>query len=283
MKCPYAIMCRVSAFIWCMTTHPCAKINLGLNVVGRRADGYHDIETILYPIPLCDMLEIEPADIDSFSMSGLPLTGNVESNIVLKAIKLLRDKGYSVPPLRVRLQKNIPSGAGLGGGSSDAAFTVKMLNKMFWLGLSIEEMKRMVSTLGADCAFFIEAKPAFAEGIGDRLSPISIDLSGLFLVLIKPHEEVSTKEAYARITPCIPPLRLKEAVQGDITTWRNTVLNDFEKSIFALHPKTGILKRKLYWHNAIYASMSGSGSSVYGLFCKPENVETHYFKYTSPL
>ncbi len=266
-----------------MKTKPCAKLNLGLNIVGRRADGYHDIKTVFYPIPLCDELEIEQADVDSFSLSGIPLVGNVESNLVLRAIGMLRDKGYNIPPLRVRLEKNIPSGAGLGGGSSDAAFTVRMLNEMFTLGLSAEEMKRLVATLGADCAFFIEAKPAFAEGIGDVLSPIDLDLSGLFLVLVKPDDVVSTREAYALTTPRVPTLSLREAVRGDISTWRDSMVNDFEESVFPLHPEIAAVKRSLYAQGAIYASMSGSGSSVFALFREPISVSTPHFLYTSLL
>ncbi len=266
-----------------MKTKPCAKINIGLNIVGRRADGYHDIETVFYPIPLCDELEIEEADVDSFSLSGIPLVGNVESNLVLKAIGLLRDKGYNIPPLRVRLEKNIPSGAGLGGGSSDAAFTLWMLNEMFMLGLSTEEMKRLASILGADCAFFVEVKPAFAEGIGNVLYPIDLDLSGLFLVLVKPEDAVSTREAYSQTIPHVPSLSLREAVRGDITTWRDTIVNDFEKSVFPLHPEIESIKRSLYEQGALYASMSGSGSSVFALFREPVTVSTPHFLHTSLL
>ncbi len=266
-----------------MKTRPCAKINIGLNIVGRRADGYHDIETVFYPIPLCDELEMEEADVDSFSLSGLPVVGNVESNLVLKAVKMLRDKGCNIPPLKIRLEKNIPSGAGLGGGSSDAAFTVRMLNEMFTLGLSAEEMKRMVSTLGADCAFFVEAKPAFAEGIGNVLSPIDLNLSGLFLVLVKPEDAVSTREAYSRTTPHVPTLSLREAVRGDISTWRGTIGNDFEESVFPLHPEIESIKRSLYEQGALYSSMSGSGSSVFALFREPASVSTPHFLHTSLL
>ncbi len=266
-----------------MKTKPCAKLNLGLNIVGKRADGYHDIETVFYPIPLCDELEIEEADVDSFSLSGFPLVGNAESNLVLKAIRLLREKGHNIPPLKVRLEKSIPSGAGLGGGSSDAAFTVRMLNEMFTLDLSTTEVMRLVSTLGADCAFFVEAKPAFAEGIGDVLSPIDLDLSGLFLVLVKPDDVVSTREAYSLTTPHTPSLSLREAVRGDIGTWRGTVVNDFERSVFPLHPEIAALKRSLYEQGALYASMSGSGSSVFALFREPVSVSTPHFLYTSLL
>ncbi len=281
-----------------MKTRPCAKLNIGLNIVGRRADGYHDIETVFYPIPLCDELEIEEADADSFSLSGIPIVGNVEGspatmgaqgfgnveqNLVVKAVSLLRSEGFGIPPLSIRLEKNIPSGAGLGGGSSDAAFTVRMLNEMFTLGLSTEEMKRMVATLGADCAFFIEAKPAYAEGIGDVLSPIELDLSGLFLVLVKPDDVVSTREAYSRTTPHVPQLSLREAVRCDITAWRDTVVNDFEQSVFPLHPEIAALKQSLYEQGAVYASMSGSGSSVFALFREPISVRTPHFLYTSLL
>ncbi len=256
-----------------MLTRPCAKINLGLNVVRRRADGYHDIETIFYPIPLCDELEMEPAGEDTFELSGIPLDGDIGDNLVLKAVRMFRDEGCNIPPLRVRLRKNIPSGAGLGGGSGDAAFAVRMLNEMFYLGLSADDMRRKVSSLGADCAFFVDAKPVFAEGIGDVLSPIDVDLGGLFLVLVKPDCAVSTRKAYAGVRPRVPYISLCNIADGDIAAWRDTMANDFEESVFPTHPEIADIKERLYLHGAVYASMSGSGSSVYGLFRKPVKVE----------
>ncbi len=241
--------------------------------MGKRADGYHNIETVFYPIPLCDELDIEEAEADSFEISGIPLDGNKGNNLVLRTIRLLRDRGYAVPPLRVSLRKNIPSSAGLGGGSSDAAFTMRMLNDMFSLGIGAEEMKRLVSSIGADCAFFVDAKPVFAEGIGNVLSPINTDLSGLFLVLIKPSCIVSTAEAYAGVTPRLPSVSVKELAVQDPSTWRDAMVNDFEQSIFPLHPEIASIKEELYRHGAIYASMSGSGSSIFGLFRKLPSVE----------
>ncbi len=266
-----------------MLSLPCAKINLGLNIVGKRPDGYHNLETVFYPIPLCDELQIETAGRDSLQTTGIPIEGNAEDNLAMRAVRLLRDEGYAVPQVKIRLRKNIPSGAGLGGGSSDAAFTIKTLNEMFGLGMSAEEAERLVSRLGADCAFFVKATPVFAEGIGDVFSPVDVDLGGLFLVLVKPDEAVSTKEAYARVKPQIPAPRLREIIGQDIATWRAAMRNDFEESVFPSHPEIARIKKELYRRGALYASMSGSGSSVFALFSEPVKIETEHFLFTSLL
>ncbi|MCD8266578.1 MAG: 4-(cytidine 5'-diphospho)-2-C-methyl-D-erythritol kinase [Prevotellaceae bacterium] len=266
-----------------MLVKACAKINLGLNVVGLREDGYHCLETVLYPVPLADELRLEPALRDELHCSGIPVEGREEDNLVWRAVRLLRGEGYAVPPLRVSLHKRIPSGAGLGGGSSDAVATVKALNEGLRLGIGEERMRQLVVRLGADCPFFVEAKPAFAEGIGDVLSPVGLDLGGLFLVLIKPSVSVSTREAYSRVKPALPEPRLREATGKDIGEWRHTVRNDFEESVFPLHPEIGLIKQQLYSEGALFASMTGSGSAVFGLFQEPVSINTPHFLYASPL
>ena len=178
-----------------MITRPNCKINLGLNVVERRPDGYHNLETVFYPVPLCDELVLEESETDQIEVKGIPVDGDVFDNLVWRAVKMLRAAGHDIPPIRVVLTKNIPNGAGLGGGSSDAAFMIKMLNENFSLGLSVEEMERMAVTLGADCAVFIQNKPVFAEGIGNVFSPIELNLSGWFLVLVKPDDFIAPREA----------------------------------------------------------------------------------------
>ena len=249
-----------------MITFPCAKINLGLYVTERRADGYHNLETVFYPIPLRDELEVEPSDHDELIVEGIPVAGNVEDNLVMRVVRKLRDEGNAVPPLYIRLRKNIPSGAGLGGGSSDAAYMMTMLNNMFRLGLSTEEMESSVSRLGADCAFFVKSKPVLARGIGDQFTPINLDLSGWYLVLIKPDDFISTREAYQGVCPQQPKHALTETILQPVGTWRERVENDFERSVFPLHPTVADIKHRLYKGGASYAAMSGSGSSVFGLF-----------------
>ena len=267
-----------------MLTQPCAKINLGLYVTERRPDGYHNLQTIFYPIPLRDRLEVEEAAEDRLEISGIPVAGDSKDNLVMRVVSLLRSQGYPIPPIAIRLQKNIPSGAGLGGGSSDAAHMMSMLNEMFQLGLTCGQMEDMVSTLGADCAFFIQSKPVLAEGIGNLFTPVDLSrLSGYYLVLIKPDVFVSTREAYAQVTPQQPSVPLKELIQHDITQWKGTIVNDFEQSVFPTHPVIASIKEQLYHAGAVYASMSGSGSSVFGLFHEPVDIVTPHFLFTARL
>lgn len=248
---------------------PIAKINIGLYVTRRREDGYHDLETIFYPIPLHDNLSISPLKMSNapyqLQTAGHKIEGNSDDNLIVKVYKQLAEE-FDLPALDIYLYKRIPMGAGLGGGSSDAAAMIKLLNETFDLGLSTEEMERRVARLGADCAFFVQGKPAFATGIGDILSPIELSLSGMHLVLVKPDVFVSTKEAYGGIVPATPEHDLLEAIKAPITEWRHTVSNDFEKNVFRLHPEIAAIKQTLYDMGAVYASMSGSGSTVFGLF-----------------
>lgn len=252
-----------------MKVYPNCKINLGLNIVERRADGYHNLETVFYPIPLCDELDIEKAAQETFEMDGMTIEGKPADNLVMRAVALLRENGYAIPPLRIRLTKRIPSGAGLGGGSSDAAHTVRLLNEMFGLRISTQRMAEMVCRLGADCPFFIHNTPVFAEGIGDVIQPVALDLAGWHLTLVKPDVFVSTKEAYAMVRPRRPDTGVREIVSRPVEEWKDSLGNDFEGSVFPSHPAIREVKERLYGRGAVYASMSGSGSSVFSLSRKP--------------
>ena len=250
-----------------MVLFPNAKINLGLNILRKRDDGYHDLETIFYPIGLKDGLEFIANKKNKivFSSSGLPLNIGLEENIVVKAYRLLA-ADHSLPGLDIHLHKTIPFGAGLGGGSSDAAFLLKGLNDYFELGLSINQLKTYAIKLGADCSFFLENKPAFASGIGENLQTIDLSLKGYFIVLVKPSFGVGTKEAYKGIKPSTPELSLLESIQESPEKWKEYIINDFETSVFKRHPEIAEIKSKLLNLRAVYAAMSGSGSSVFGIF-----------------
>jgi len=251
-----------------MILYPNAKINIGLNITEKRADGYHNIETVFYPIGLCDVLEVLPSDSCSdysFSASGIPIDGDPENNLIIKAYRLL-NQDYDIPPVDISLIKQIPFGAGLGGGSSDAAFMLKALNKLFGLKIANRKLEAYAVKLGADCPVFIRNKPVFATGIGNEFSKTDISLKGYFLVLVKPDIHVSTPEAYSRVIPHKPEYPLQELVKMPVSQWKGLVKNDFEESVFAIHPAINSIKQDLYDAGALYASMSGSGSSVYGLF-----------------
>lgn len=258
------------------TFKACCKINLGLLVTERRPDGYHNLQTVFYPVPLSDEISVEEAREDSLTMSGIPIEGASEDNLVLRAVRLLRSQGLDIPPLHIHLHKNIPNGAGLGGGSSDAAGIVRELNSHYTLGLNDQKMEEMVASLGADCPFFVRCKPVYAEGIGNIFSPINLNLSGMHIVLIKPDDFVSTREAYAQIHPQMPEVSLDKLVMAPLEEWRNTVGNDFEHSVFPAHPAINAIKDQLYAAGAIYSSMSGSGSSVFGLFAEKPSLEGRF-------
>ena len=252
-----------------MITYPNAKINLGLNIVEKRSDGYHNLETVFYPINLQDALEVnllEGEEEFSLKVSGVPIEGEPENNLVVKAYRLLKKDYPEMPAIDIHMYKHIPTGAGLGGGSADAAFMIKLLNEKFKLNLSIEKMEEYAAILGADCAFFIQNKPVFATGIGNIFEPIQLSLKGYYLVLVKPDIFVSTKDAFAHIIPTQPTQSLKEIIRMPVETWRATMKNDFEDSVFQKFPEIAAIKDKLYDLGAVYASMSGSGSSVYGIF-----------------
>ena len=252
-----------------MITYPNAKINLGLNIVEKRPDGYHNLETVFYPINLQDALEVnllEGEEEFSLKVSGVPIEGEPDNNLVVKAYRLLKKDYPEMPAIDIHMYKHIPTGAGLGGGSADAAFMIKLLNDKFKLNLSIEKMEEYAAILGADCAFFIQNKPVFATGIGNIFEPIQLSLKGYYLVLVKPDIFVSTKDAFAHIIPSQPTQSLKEIIRMPVETWRATMKNDFEDSVFQKFPEIAAIKDKLYDLGAVYASMSGSGSSVYGIF-----------------
>lgn len=255
-----------------MHTAPCAKINLGLNVVSRRPDGYHNLETVFYPVPIFDSLSICEAESTRLTIVGHNIEGDAEQNLVMRAYRML-EADFGLPPVSITLDKQIPMQAGMGGGSSDGAFTLTLLNSTFAIGLSQEQLCRYAARLGADCPFFITAKPAYAEGIGDKLTPVSLTLANYYLAIVKPPVAVSTREAYAGITPRTPAKNCGEIVKQPVGTWRNELLNDFEESIFSLYPEIAAIKQRLYDLGADYAIMSGSGSSVVGLFEQAPSLE----------
>ena len=251
-----------------MITFPNAKINLGLNIVERRPDGYHNIETVFYPVPLTDVLEIVPAnegDETTLTCYGNKVDCPPEKNLVMKAYRLLQEQ-YDLPAVAMHLYKHIPDGAGLGGGSSDAAHALVMLNKMFSLGLSDRELAAHAVTLGADCAFFIYNHPMMATGIGDVLSPINVNLKGQTLLLVKPAMGVDTRTAYSRVKPQPSAMPLTEILSLPINSWDGLLVNDFEPSVFAALPQLWLIKARLLDAGAQYAAMSGSGSTIFGFF-----------------
>lgn len=264
-----------------MIVFPNAKINLGLNVVERRSDAYHNIETVLYPVGFFDILEVLHSEVFQFQTSGMKMNLPRDENLVVKAYKLLCEK-YDLPAVKIHLHKAIPSGAGLGGGSSDAAFMLQLLNSMFCLKLSDDELRNLAVQLGADCPFFIDNKPVLAEDIGDRFSPVHVDLSNYRIMLVKPPVSVATALAYSRIDPEKPKTPVSQIIALPVETWKFALINDFEKPVFDLYPEIANVKQKLYEMGAVYASMTGSGSAVYGIFneipCDPEeNFPENYF------
>lgn len=265
-----------------MITFPNAKINLGLHITEKRPDGYHNLETVFYPVPLDDALEIHLLNTPSpdkyvLHLSGIHVEGNADDNLVIKAYRLL-DQDFELPSVDIHLFKHIPSGAGLGGGSADAAFMLKLLNDRFGLNLTIEQLETYAATLGADCAFFIRNTPTFAEGIGNIFSPISLSLTGYQLVIVKPDIFVSTREAFSQIHPHRPERSLREVISQPVEEWKESLVNDFEASVFPQYPAIKEIKEELYQQGAIYASMSGSGSSVFGLFAPEATLPQLSFK-----
>lgn len=253
-----------------MLNFPNCKINLGLHVTEKRADGYHNIETVFYPINWCDVLEIiESTDHTipfKWSQTGIAISGNTEDNLIYKAWKLINEQ-VTLPPLKVHLHKTLPMGAGLGGGSSDAAHFINLIDTKFQLNLGSELKLNIASQLGSDCAFFIKNTPIYAGGKGDEFSPILVDLSSYYILLIYPNIHSNTKEAYEGLIPKHPLYNLSHIISNEpITKWKSLLVNDFEPSIFKKYPEIELLKNKLYESGALYASLSGSGSSVFGIF-----------------
>ncbi|WKV11328.1 4-(cytidine 5'-diphospho)-2-C-methyl-D-erythritol kinase [Marivirga harenae] len=251
-----------------MLTFPNAKINLGLNINSKRADGYHNIESCFYPIPLKDSLEIIPSKALKFSSTGLPIPGNSNDNLVLKAYHLIQSD-HDIPPVEIILHKNIPMGAGMGGGSADGAFMLTLLNKYFNLSISNEKLEDYALKLGSDCPFFIANKPKFVSGRGEVFESTKIDLSGYYLGMMFPSIHIGTAEAYSGVKPQQLAISVKDIIEKyPIEEWNEILKNDFEDGIFLKHPSLLDLKNRCYHNGAIYASMTGSGSTIFGIYSK---------------
>jgi 4-diphosphocytidyl-2-C-methyl-D-erythritol kinase len=250
-----------------MIVFPNAKINIGLNITEKRADGYHNLETIFYPVKINDALEAIITPQLNFSSSGITIPGDGANNLCIKAYELIK-LDHDLPALEIHLHKHIPIGAGLGGGSADAAFFIKLLNQQFGLDLTVEAMQNYARQLGADCAFFIENKPVYAFEKGDQFEPIKLDLSKYVIVLVMPPVHVSTADAYSGVKPEPAAESLKDLIKLPVSEWKGRIKNDFEKSVIGKYPLIGEVKQALYEAGALYASMSGSGASVFGIFEK---------------
>ena len=263
-----------------MLTKPIAKINLGLNVVEKRPDGYHNLETVFYPVQIEDALEVYPMDPEfpseydcDLKVTNITIDGDEQRNLVVRAYNLLKADFPTLPRIHAHLYKGIPTQAGMGGSSSDCGFMITLLNDMFKLGLSDQQMIDYAAHLGADCAFFILNRPCYAEGIGEKLQPIDLDLKGWYLSLVRPDIPVSTREAFALIKPHHPEVNCREVVKQPVESWRGALVNDFEGSVFAVHPELGAVKDRLYELGATYAAMSGSGSTLFALSRQPLNLD----------
>ncbi|MFC4261746.1 4-(cytidine 5'-diphospho)-2-C-methyl-D-erythritol kinase [Ferruginibacter yonginensis] len=270
-----------------MLAFPNCKINIGLNIVGKRVDGFHDIETIFYPIAIKDAVEIveTPQNSDSitFTSTGLQIDGSTADNLCVKAYHLLKNEYPQISTVHLHLHKNIPLGAGLGGGSADATAVLQMLNQLYQLNLGNEKLMQYALQLGSDCPFFVLNQPSFATGRGEILTPTTIDLSGYHFVIVNPSIHVNTGAAFKALNvAAMGSKNLQENVQADITTWKNTIVNDFEVPVFQQHPAIAIIKETLYQQGAIYSAMSGSGSTVFGIFKDAPSLNNfkfpaHYF------
>lgn len=254
----FGYFCRVIVF-------PNAKINIGLQVISRRADGYHNLESLFHPVKIHDILEVVESDALGFTASGISIPGPAEDNLCVKAYEMMRSD-HNLPPVHIHIHKNIPIGAGLGGGSADAAFFIRLINDKFGLKMSDDHMIGYAAKLGADCAFFIRNVSAIARGIGHELEPFAISLDDYFLVVVMPDDQVSTAEAYRNVVPALPENNLQHIFDQKMTAWKGLLNNDFENSVFPDHPAIKNAKNALYEAGAIYAAMSGSGAAVYGIF-----------------
>jgi 4-diphosphocytidyl-2-C-methyl-D-erythritol kinase len=264
-----------------MIVFPNCKINLGLHILQKRDDGFHDLETVFYPLPLQDALEVINNDIKepdlNFSASGLPIDGDNTNNLCYKAYYLVKQLFPQLPAVSMHLHKVIPMGAGLGGGSADGAFTLMALNKKFNLGLCESALIDLSLKLGSDAPFFIVNKPSYATGRGERLTPVELDLSAYKILIINPNIHINTGWAFSQIKPFAERASLKELIQSPINEWKEKLVNDFELPVSTLHPEIGAIKEALYQHHALYAAMSGSGSTVFGIFPKEINLSDLHF------
>ncbi len=268
-----------------MIVFPNCKINLGLHVIAKRSDGFHAIETVFYPVNWCDALEVIENKTSNepfvYTQSGIPVAGKPEENLVYKAWELIR-KEKKLPAIKVHLHKNIPMGAGLGGGSSDAAWFINLIDSSFSLGYSLSEKTNIASQLGSDCAFFIQNTPVFAQGKGDEFSEMTISLQKYYILIVYPGIHSNTKDAYSGLLPQPPQHDLPETLRvSAVKEWKNKLVNDFESSIFKKYPAINVLKENLYAAGAVYSSMSGSGSAVFGIFEKEPlvNLPVGYSRY----
>jgi 4-diphosphocytidyl-2-C-methyl-D-erythritol kinase len=259
-----------------MISFPNCKINIGLYITNRRPDGYHDLETVFYPIALTDVLEIVPAEKAGMHLHGKAIEGDTLNNLVWKAYELLKHHYPQIPKLEIHLLKNIPMGAGLGGGSADGALMLQLLNDYCKLGLSKTHLKEYALLLGSDCPFFIENTPQYATCRGEKMQAVNIDLSAYSIQLICPQVHVSTAGAFKMITPKPAAFDLKKLPEIPVERWVEYVSNDFEEPVFIQHPELGAIKQQLYDAGAIYAAMSGSGSTLYGIFEKGKRMDTNY-------
>ncbi|MFO7258185.1 MAG: 4-(cytidine 5'-diphospho)-2-C-methyl-D-erythritol kinase [Bacteroidota bacterium] len=262
-----------------MIAFPPCKINLGLNVIRKRDDGYHDIETVFCPVPWTDALEVVRSESFSFTLSGLPVAGASDQNLCVKAYELLKEK-HGIGPVSMHLHKAIPMGAGLGGGSSDAAHTLKLLDAVFELKLGKEKLLHYASLLGSDCPFFVYEKPAVGKGRGEILQEIAVPITNKFLVIVVPDVHISTAAAYGGVVPVMPERGCADMVSTvPVNQWKHYLVNDFEKSVIQTHPVIGRVKMEMYDYGAEYAAMSGSGSAVYGIFDRPVELPASLSRY----
>ncbi len=265
-----------------MVIFPRAKINLGLFVTEKRGDGYHNLESVFYPVGLSDVLEfivpVKDPGRDILEITGIEIEGNTDDNLIIKALSVLREK-CSIPHLSIHLHKLIPTGAGLGGGSSDAASFLKVLNRYFCMAFSDDELREVALRIGSDCPFFIDSRPAFATGRGEILKPLPEVLNGKFIVILKPGKAVSTREAFSGMIPLKRDIDLPSVYLGDTGKWKDILINDFEKKISSVIPEITLIKNSLYDIGAFYSAMTCSGSAVYGIFSSPPAIPESLIKY----
>ncbi len=260
-----------------MICFPNCKINLGLRILEKRTDGFHNLETVFLPLHLNDVLEIiETENKVEFSTTGISIPETLDENICIKAFRILKNDFPNLPFLKMHLHKTIPLGAGLGGGSADAAFALKLINQKFELGISIEQLKLYALQLGSDCPFFILNSPCFATGKGEKLTPIYLDLSAYKFILIYPQIHIKTQWAFSKIKCSSSEKSINEIIKQPIETWKVELQNDFEEPIFTTHPELKKIKQNLYDAGATYAAMSGSGSTIFGIFKKEEKIDLHF-------
>lgn len=259
-----------------MVVFPNAKINLGLKILNKREDGYHNLETVFLPVPVKDILEIIPSDESTFTTTGNTIDVISEENICSKAYQMLKKDFPGLSSVKIHLHKNIPTGAGLGGGSADGAFALNLLNKIFELNLSTHQLINYALQLGSDCPFFIYNTPCLASGRGEIIEKINLDLSAYKIIIINPGIHISTGWAFMQLIPALSAKNMKDVIHQPISTWKDELKNDFEEPVFKQYPEIKSIKDELYKKGAIYASMSGSGSSVYGIFKKEETIHLSF-------